>query len=216
MYFWSGGRGIITEVSLYCVYVLCTVITVHSGTSSSYTSVFMVLYTLCPQNETLVILNILYSCKSTAMKIFFSNRVIDRWNSLDQDTVDALGLNCFKNRLNKIRCTRMGFPLNPRPCHVGWSQDKAAQDKHKVITMRLTPAHSNWHTWIVQRISAQNLLTDLGRKISTVSSDDREALFCFNGCQSHCNVSMLSSCIRVLSGVMSRTSSHSSWFCLLF
>jgi len=41
--------------------------------------------------------------------IFFSNRVIDRWNSLDQDTVDAPSLNCFKNRLNKIRCTRMGF-----------------------------------------------------------------------------------------------------------
>ena len=41
--------------------------------------------------------------------IFFSNRVTDRWNSLDQDTVDAPSLNCFKNRLNKIRCTRMGF-----------------------------------------------------------------------------------------------------------
>jgi len=37
-------------------------------------------------------------------KYFFSNRVIDRWNSSDQDTVqvDAPGLNCFKNRLNKI------------------------------------------------------------------------------------------------------------------
>jgi len=41
--------------------------------------------------------------------IFFSNRVIDRWNSLDQDTVDAPSLNCFRNRLNKIGCTRMGF-----------------------------------------------------------------------------------------------------------
>ena len=69
--------------------------------------------------------------------IFVSNRVIDRWNSLDQDTVDAPSLNCFKNRLNKIRCTRMGFcmdcsSLNPRPCHVCWPQDKAAQGKHKV------------------------------------------------------------------------------------
>jgi len=26
-------------------------------------------------------------------------------------------------------------PLNPRPCHVGWPQDKAAQGKHKVSTM---------------------------------------------------------------------------------
>jgi len=28
------------------------------------------------------------------VNIFFSNRVIDRWNSLDQDTVDAPSLNC--------------------------------------------------------------------------------------------------------------------------
>jgi len=32
------------------------------------------------------------------MKYFFSNRVINRWNSLEQDTVDAPSLNCFKNR----------------------------------------------------------------------------------------------------------------------
>jgi len=42
-------------------------------------------------------------------KYFLSNGVIDRWNILDQDTVHAPSLNCFKNRLNKIRCTRMGF-----------------------------------------------------------------------------------------------------------
>ena len=42
-------------------------------------------------------------------KYFFSNRVIDKWNNLDQDTVDAPSLNSFKNRLNKIRSTRMGF-----------------------------------------------------------------------------------------------------------
>jgi len=37
--------------------------------------------------------------------IFFSNRVID---SLEV-TVAAPSLNCFKNRLNKIRSTRIGF-----------------------------------------------------------------------------------------------------------
>ena len=42
-------------------------------------------------------------------KYFFSNRVIDKWNNLDQDTVDAPSLNSFKNRLNKIRSTRIGF-----------------------------------------------------------------------------------------------------------
>jgi len=63
-------------------------------------------------------------------KKFFSNWVIDKWYSLDQDTVDAPSLNCSKNRLNKIRCTRMGFfsPLNL--CYAGWPQDKAAQGKH--------------------------------------------------------------------------------------
>ena len=36
--------------------------------------------------------------------------VTDRQTSnLDQDTVDAPSLNSFKNRLNKIRSTRMGF-----------------------------------------------------------------------------------------------------------
>jgi len=39
----------------------------------------------------------------------FLNRVIDIWNCLDQDTVDAPSLNCFKNRPNKIRSTKIGF-----------------------------------------------------------------------------------------------------------
>ena len=39
-------------------------------------------------------------------KCVFWNRVIDRWNSLDHDTVDA---NCFKSKLNKVRSTQMGF-----------------------------------------------------------------------------------------------------------
>ena len=46
-------------------------------------------------------------CKVTfnidVRKFFF------KWNNLDQDTVDAPSLNSFKNRLNKIRSTRMGF-----------------------------------------------------------------------------------------------------------
>ena len=42
-------------------------------------------------------------------KYFFSNGVINRWNSLNQDTGNAPSLNCFKNRQNKIRSTRMDF-----------------------------------------------------------------------------------------------------------
>ena len=40
---------------------------------------------------------------------FFSNRVINRWNSLDQRTVDASSINVFKSRLIYIRDNRMGF-----------------------------------------------------------------------------------------------------------
>jgi len=39
----------------------------------------------------------------------FSNRVINRWNRLDQQTVGASSLNVFKSRLSMTRNTRMGF-----------------------------------------------------------------------------------------------------------
>jgi len=42
-------------------------------------------------------------------KYFFSQRVVNRWNSLDQETVDMGSINSFKGRLDKIRKTRMGF-----------------------------------------------------------------------------------------------------------
>jgi len=40
---------------------------------------------------------------------FFSCRVIDRWNSLPQNVIDSSSVNCFKNALDKIRKTTMGF-----------------------------------------------------------------------------------------------------------
>jgi len=40
---------------------------------------------------------------------FLSQRVVKRWNSLDQETVDVGSINSFKGRLDKIRKTRMGF-----------------------------------------------------------------------------------------------------------
>ena len=42
-------------------------------------------------------------------EILFSQRVVNRWNSLDQETVDVGSINSFKARLDKIRKTRMGF-----------------------------------------------------------------------------------------------------------
>ena len=40
---------------------------------------------------------------------FFSERVVDRWNSLDEDTVSSASVNAFKSRLGHIRQKKMGF-----------------------------------------------------------------------------------------------------------
>ena len=40
---------------------------------------------------------------------FFSQRVINRWNSLSQEDVDAQSINCFKSRLEKRRTRQMDF-----------------------------------------------------------------------------------------------------------
>jgi len=47
--------------------------------------------------------------------------VVNKWNSLDQETVDVGSINSFKGRLDIIRKTSMGFlwivhgPQSPRP-----------------------------------------------------------------------------------------------------
>lgn len=51
-------------------------------------------------------------CEKNTRKHFFSLRVIDRWNALDEETVAAPSVGAFKSRLNKIRSTRMGFFLD--------------------------------------------------------------------------------------------------------
>ena len=42
-------------------------------------------------------------------KHFFCERVINRWNSLPQESVEAVSVNSFKNSLGKLRMTRMDF-----------------------------------------------------------------------------------------------------------
>jgi len=48
-------------------------------------------------------------CTGDCWRHFLSNRVINRWNRLDQQTVGASSLNVFKTRLHMIRNTMMGF-----------------------------------------------------------------------------------------------------------
>jgi len=43
------------------------------------------------------------------LQVFFFNRVINRWNQLDHQTVGAPSIIVFKGHVNKIRETRMGF-----------------------------------------------------------------------------------------------------------
>jgi len=40
---------------------------------------------------------------------FFSERVINRWNQLDQEAVDSGTVNSFKNNLKRIRKSKIGF-----------------------------------------------------------------------------------------------------------
>ena len=50
-----------------------------------------------------------FRCTRDCCKYFFSNRVINRWNKLDQQAAGASSINAFKGRLSRIRETRMGF-----------------------------------------------------------------------------------------------------------
>ena len=48
-------------------------------------------------------------CRSDIRLYFFSPRLLNRWNSLSQDTVDACSVNAFKWHLDKIRLNKMGY-----------------------------------------------------------------------------------------------------------
>ena len=48
-------------------------------------------------------------CTRDIARYFFSNRVINRWNALDQSAVDSPSINAFKQTLVKVRNNRMGF-----------------------------------------------------------------------------------------------------------
>ena len=51
-------------------------------------------------------------CTSDIIRHFFSNRLVNIWNPLDQWIVDAPSLNAFKNGLSRIRDNRIGFLMD--------------------------------------------------------------------------------------------------------
>jgi len=48
-------------------------------------------------------------CHTDGRLCFFSLRVINRWNSLSQETVDAPSVNAFKRHLESLRQKKMGY-----------------------------------------------------------------------------------------------------------
>jgi ribonuclease P/MRP protein subunit RPP40 len=48
-------------------------------------------------------------CRLDTRKYFFSERVISRWNNLDQAAVAVSSVNAFKGQLDRIRQSKMGF-----------------------------------------------------------------------------------------------------------
>ena len=41
-------------------------------------------------------------------KYSFGNRVIDKWNSLPEDSINATSINMFKHRLDTLLCNKLG------------------------------------------------------------------------------------------------------------
>jgi len=70
---------------------------------------------------------------------------VNRWNSLDQETVDVGSINSFKGRLDKIRKTRMGLLMDPvwsaKP-QASWRSDprEATQSESQGEPVTLYPA----------------------------------------------------------------------------
>jgi ribonucleases P/MRP protein subunit RPP40 len=50
-----------------------------------------------------------HRCNLDLRKYFFSERVVDRWNALDEMCVGSLTINSFKNALRRLRMKKMGF-----------------------------------------------------------------------------------------------------------
>ena len=54
-----------------------------------------------------------HRCRLAMRKFFFSKRVIDRWNSLDQKIIDQQTINNFKNCFSRWKNIKKGFFMDP-------------------------------------------------------------------------------------------------------
>jgi len=48
-------------------------------------------------------------CRLDLRRHFFCERVVDRWNRLDQRIIDSTSINAFKNGLDRTRTASIGF-----------------------------------------------------------------------------------------------------------
>jgi len=70
-------------------------------------------------------------CTWDCWKHFFFNRMVNRWNKRNQQLLGATSLNAFKNGLNKLRKTKIGFFMDwsakPQASLVGVSASETTQ-----------------------------------------------------------------------------------------
>jgi len=78
---------------------------VKSLSATSCRNSFIELWKLKPEDTWKLAKN----CRSDARLHFFSQRIINRWNSLSQKDIDAPYINSFKNCLERIRTRQMDF-----------------------------------------------------------------------------------------------------------
>ena len=82
----------------------------HGSTSISYKNFFEIASDKRTRGHSMTLVKHRFETKIRQQ--FFSERVINRWNSLDNDTVTASSLNSFKTSLTMLRSTKMGFFLD--------------------------------------------------------------------------------------------------------
>jgi len=91
-------------------------------------------------------------CQKDVRKYFFSYRVINRWNALDEETVSFSSINVFRNRLNKIRMTRMGYFMDwfwlalGLPDALPWKATRGEVPRWDTCERSLVPTQSHPHS----------------------------------------------------------------------